>query len=602
MATATGLTAEQRGYSEVVSPSNYECYAFGAYNNPKCHQFLVLQKDDCAMACDNESKCKSFQVFQDQERGGTNSCFLFTDTFDGMTSTTQNDRKFANGTRKFIKPPSKVPDAETRLYAKPMNAGYYSRDSFLDSNIRRNFGDTSKIADMDKAPMMIYDRLYCQMNGNAPDFRYCAPIPSGNPNGIENYPTGMLVATGVTIGAGQGELGAVPFHTGVKACKIPGLVAMTQPTNASATDEPEPGCRTWNECNANDVAFNCGYNKLNNDWIIQNWDNLQNHLVNTLSTNVNAVKPRMSSVNDSIEVIQNVDSVKVAKSDYCKSVPLSTFVNDSTNSSFNRCSEFIQSQKNIRNIDEWYNFLLDRASKEDWRSAPSLVSDSCNKSSSPSTKDGCISALNNLNISDPFSTGVVQSLNDINANPGQESRIIQKHKDQVNSYCQKHQDREECSCRNAVEFGIAKCKPGIKGCEDMVEFQKLAESIDQNTALSTFIEKLEPRKLASACQRADVNTDGKLLRYGVESTKYIQLNNCILNLKNQGTINANNIVQKCEIFTAENDVPGAGGGAGGGGAGGGDDEKTSSWVWILLIAVIFLSLIGVAGIGIFALS
>ena len=536
-------------------------------------QSLKLERDDCAMACDNEPECKSFQVFTDKDSaaGRQRYCMLMHKDPRDVTME-QNPSEFSD-VEVYVRPTITPPNINTRLFAKK-NAEPPSYTG-LETGL------------LDGAGLFTGRQNGC---GNARP--WCDVQENWRDENII-YPTGMLTAAGGQVGAGKE--GMMQYHTGVRACShIPGVVTNTVPTNAAGNDQPNPDCRDRDTCNrVFEQHIYCGYRSLNNDWIIQNWDNLQSHLASTIGNTYTAPqRPGTPQAG-----IFQVDSVKVAKGDYCNTVPLSAFVSADLRP-ITKCKQFKEQEGG--SIDSWYQFILQRTQKEDWRPVPKVIVEGCKNSKTSAVIDACVGAIGNLTVSETLQPDVVLHVNEINEKSDQSPLIVQAIQAKVDAYCEKHQNSLQCACRNAVKLGIANCKPGIPGCEDMVEFQKLRDVVEDNTALAEFIKGAEPRSIASACVKADASRENTIFQYGKKTGNNIELNNCILKVDNEGgTIN--DIYQKCYTKTQRN----TGDGAGGGGAGAGDDEdegNTSAWVWILLIAVIFLSLIGVAGIGIFALS
>lgn len=589
MATATGLRAvEDRGYTKRDGFS----FAIDNKDSSKGYlQSLMLDRDDCAMACDNEPDCKSFQVFTDARaaRGFHRYCMLMhKDPNDVTLRTTVPE--YTN-VEVYSRPATKPNDkGDTRLFMlKNANPpGYKVFD-----------GQVFSLDD---------GGLNYQPANVGPVTNYYSDKQETGRNVI--YPTGILTNANFDLGLGDyGGDGIIQMHTGVKACnRIPGVVTNTVPTNLDGTGLPQgTGCSVGPDgdrpnCKSQDnVGLYCGYNKLDNPWILANWENLQSYLASTLGTEYKAPGRPDGKSKPQVGIFK-VDSVKVAKGDYCNTVPFSELTGRDLRP-ITKCKEFKTQDGGSK--DFWYQFILERAQKEDWRPTSNVIVEGCTDSKTTAVVNACAGAIGNLNVSEPLNPDVVLHVNEINRKRDQSPVITQAIQAKVDAYCEKHQNSLQCACRNAVKFGIANCKPGIPGCEDMVEFQKLRDVIEDNTALAEFIKGAEPRVISSACQRSDAIRENTIFQYGVPTGKSIELNNCILEVDNAGgTIN--DIYQKCYTKTQRNTGDGGGGGAGdGGGGGAGDDEeegKTSSWVWILLIAVIFLSLIGVAGIGIFALS
>jgi hypothetical protein len=540
-------------------------------------QTLILGKDDCAMACDNEPTCKSFQLFTDNPEGtGINYCMLMNKEPKDVTMP-QNPSEFTN-VEVFVKP-SVLTDKEkekiaTRVY------GLRSANTPPGPGYRRVDGNLKVPLDDGGLFIQNQDRCLGQYRGT-----FC----DGQETDNIILPTGVWTAAGGQVG--RGLEGGMQLHTGVKACDhIPGVVTNTIPTNKEGNNQPNASCIDG-QCYGQDDSYNyCGYNSINNDWILDKWSLLSNYLENTTTkTYTSFTRPDGTKQTG----ILKVNSVKVAKNQYCNTAPLVSFTKPDP---VNKCSEFVRSEVG-NTIDNWYIYLLKRAAQEDWRPAPSVVKDGCTTVNS-SVTPYCVSALRNLNVDDTMDQSVLQSLNEINGKENQSTETILTIKDKVETYCQKHQNSKACECRNADKYGITNCKPDIPGCEDMIIYQKLLEAVDENSVLNEYVKNFQPRALAGACQIADSVNENTVLQYGKAPKTNVNLNTCILNLKNQGQLTAENIVQKCEFtLKKDEDADRADGADGADGTSG-----SSTWIWILLAIVGLIVISGVAGIALFALS
>ncbi len=576
---ATGLrTVEDRGYTKRDEFS----FAIDDKNSSKGYlQTLMLERDDCAMACDNEPNCKSFQMFTDEEgsRGKQRYCMLMNKDPKDVTLRSKPS-EYTNVevySRPTVKPNAK---GDTRLFylksAKPPDYKLFDGTVFLLDDGGLNY---------QPAQIGGVNNYY----SDKPELRERNVI----------YPTGILTNANYDVGLGNvGGDGIIQMHTGVKACNfIPGVVTNTVPTNLEGTDVPQTGgCNGpgYTNCKAqNDVGIYCGYNKLDNSWIIQNWELLPSYLSNTLGIEYKApIRPDGTSQTG----IKKVDSVKIAKNDYCNTVPLSTFTDARPAA---KCSEFVKSE--IWNtMHTWYEYLLIRAAKEDWRSAPTVVREACT-STNATIGPRCVGAIRTLNVDDELTSNVIQSVNDINRTVNQSTEVITAIRDKVETYCQKYENSKECSCRNAVKYGVKDCKPDIPGCEDLLTYQKLLESTTKTDVLNEFVKNFPSRSLAGACKIADSVNEQTILQYGKASSTALNLNTCIQRLENEGQLTAENIVQKCEFRTKEE---GGTDGAGGADGADGEDEESgsSTWIFILLGILSLFLLLGGAGIALFALS
>lgn len=571
---ARGLTAEERGYRQYTGTQfNYSKGANGYM------QTLLLEKDDCAMACDNEPTCRSFQTFNNGL--GRNTCVLYNKQSSqftgGQPDSSQKDMKHFDKTSSTL-PPESLARLFTFENPKDIQNGY------------RNGADNITLNEGGLFFNQCSDCTTCDDPNDWCDW-------SWNPSGI------MIAGQNQPRGVGA-NAAALQLHTGIKACnRIPGLVVNTVPTNSNGTDRPWTGNDEW----ANDARIYCGYNKINNDWIIRNWDNLNTYLTNTTNINYTVPKRMFARPDGSDQIgITKVDSVKVAKNDYCSTVPLTTFKDPNPEG---KCKTFIQSQGG-GSINDWYKFLADRAANENWLPATSVIRDACRNPNS-TTQNSCQNAIINLTKNENYNSSVVNDLNIMTTSDSTATGIIADSiKNKIEDYCATRQDADECKCRNAVKYSIQNCRSDIKGCEDLMEYKKVRDAVsDVNSPLYTFLNTLQPRVLAQACKTADADNSG-ILRYGNTKGMNVELNQCVFNLKNEGNLTADKIQQTCKIQSNQGGTgTGAGGGGTGTGGGGGtgtggdgtDGTTSNTWIWILVIGVILIFM-SLSGAGAFVIS
>jgi hypothetical protein len=549
MSGARGLTVQQRGYTLHTGTNfNFEKYKNGYM------QKLLLKEDDCAMACDNEPSCKSFQVFNDGSKGDRSTCAIYTkkstEFTGGAPDSTQKNMKHYNKTSTTV-----VPEGLAKMFVL-RNAVNQSPDG-ADNGILLDDGGVFYNGTNTKDITCDDPKDWCDYQSN---------------------PTGMYIAR-ENVPAGTNHSSAsMQLHTGVKACAIPGVVVNTVPTDRNGTDRP------WQTQWLDNSYIYCGYNSIDNDWIAKYWETLDTYLKNT--TDISYTVPKSNFVKDDGGQDQTgifkVDSVKVARNQYCNTVPLSTFTSDLTATS--RCRN---TKMSAGGLDDWKKFILDRASREDWSKdrVPELITSSC-QTDNDVISPYCKTAVNVLQTSDNFSQVLKTGLNTLTNYD--KNGLSENVKTKIEEYCAKNESAEECGCRNAVVYGVNNCKPGITGCEDMIEFKKVKDAIpDTTNPLYQFLNAINvPRALSQACKIADENNSGLKLRYGKKpNDASIILAPCIQKIVNEGgEINAQNITLKCQTQINQYMDKTSSTNVNKSQDSGQEDTTTSSkaWIWILL--------------------
>lgn len=570
MSGPRGLTTQDRGYIKNTGTQfNYEKSKNGYM------QTLLLKQDDCAMACDNEQTCKSFQVFNDGNKGDRSTCVLSNIKSSNFSGSAPNSSQ--KNMNQFDKPPTTiVPNGIARIF-----------------QLRNALNQSPDGSD----PGILLDDGGVFYNGTDTKDQTC--ISSTNWCDYQSNPTGMYVAPENVPAGTNHSSSSMQLHTGVNACNIPGVVVNTVPTDKNGTDRP------WQTQWMDNSYIYCGYNTLDNDWIAKNWDVLSSYLKDT--TNVSYTFPQRNVIrpdNSSQTGISKVNSVTVAQNDYCNTVPLSTFTTDTTANS--RC-------KNVKTgaggDDDWRQFLLDRAAKEDWSKdrVPDLVTYGCNTDNQTIIHPHCTNAIGNLQTNDKFSQNVITTLNAITT--ADKYGVSQDTKNKIDEYCAKNESATECGCRNSVKYGVDNCTPDKAGCADMIEFKKLKNSIpDVNSATFQFLKAINlPRELGQSCKVAD-STTGQVLQYGKKGAgPAINVVDCVQTVINQGQITADKISQSCSVAITQTQNNGGTttttSGSSGASGGGGDQTTTSkAWIWILIAVIVVCASLILGGGGFFLIS
>lgn len=578
-------TVAERGYN----PYTAKKYNFNdsTKNTPDYLQTLILDDDDCAMACDNEPRCKSFQRWENKLASNRKFCILYKKPGAEITNTTPDEPRMTN-VRHFDKPTTRDTLSKTRLFVK-------QKDMSVDPAPKGYVG---------------FDPLILDDGGKFTVLQNACQFANRNECDIGDAPSGHLVAVGGHYGTGKD--GLLAYHTGVKACSIPGVVTNTIPTNVNGDQDPQALCPTEEKCDGKDVAVYCGYNTIDNDWIADNWDSINDDtFANTRFNSYIAPTRRERDGSQSRqEGLFQVKSSNLVKWDYCNTVSFNSFVSDTDTRPLNRCKNWV-TQNNYDNPDSWNKHILDRASNEPWFGpdvsvkVPGMISSLCTDTNYSS----CAGAIKNAHTDETWNPQTINSFNTMMSKSTQADVINSIH-DKVEEYCQTREGNDECKCRNAIYYGINNCKDGIKGCEDIMAYQKLAQNVTEQAALNKIITDLSPEKLSAACKAAETvgtNPDVEpVLRYQKTEGLNVNLNACVQSLVNQGILDVNQINQKCYNLTTAV-TGGKSGAAAGGGGGDGSDGTPSSGsgsllIWILVAAFVFIAFSGLGGLALFATS
>lgn len=340
-------------------------------------------------------------------------------------------------------------------------------------------------------------------------------------------------ASGGQIGQNGRSRFCLAPGTGAKTCDhITGKVSSVRATNEAGTGGPS-------QSDTNDVGFVCSYNDIDNAWIQSNWNSLSNFF--------------------------DAENMEKVKQQFCDTSSPATIAGSPGN---NYCKQFILNKNGQQPDSVWYNYLTDNMSKRSgWSSdqdAIRLVVQSC-KNGGADTGIGCNTAINTLPVgSVNWSSPLISGLNDLNSStvPADQLKTLSE---KVDEYCSTQETAAECSCRNAVKYGVDGCTADKPGCADLFAFKTFKDSLSASGTpnygnIMTLINGIRPRVQAQACIRSDGADSENILQFKKPQVgDKIQINACIQTLQNSGTLDVNKIDMACDISAPQTTTaPGTG--------------------------------------------
>jgi len=520
-----------RGYTQTntINPWGDDRSPDWTNHKKRGERLWVNNADDCAMLCDQWYLCKSFTMSNDPgTNGGQSICYLNMEPTAGFTSSMDKSSQWIKNPQNYDKTGSSTVPS-TRFTTLDINN---ENGPSLDTSAKWSCTGRNCCTPSDATTGGTTGYLLQGAKGGGDNNDHC----------------------GTYVGSASG------------ACGIPGKVVRTTAPTTS--------------------GWKCHYNTIDKQWIIDNWNNINQRFDETNTNNI--------------------------KDDFCANTISSA---DITGIHNQKCKTWYKSTSGNNTDTEWYKYLIAKSvNKTGWqsdRSSQQLLVQSC-KTGSIDTSNECKNALGKIDTGSSWASNFIDSLNEVTTSTLFSIDLVSIAKQKTEAYCAANQSRPECACRNAIVLGLGRCATGIPGCEELVQYQKLQTTLQalpqtsQTQALLADIRNIKPRSQASACLNAYEGTTSSVLVYDRKGPgDIITMNNCIQDINNWGTIDSNNIEMSCNITNTAS--PGSSSdnsgksssdnsGKSSSDKAGKSSTNTTNWTLIITVIIILILIIGVGGV------
>ena len=497
----SSITPENRGYIKVNQGSLYSQSLIKPSGTP-------LSLNGCAMGCDKNPNCKSFQWAQ-----RTNNATVKYGACWFRTTTTPTAGGTANSTAVTYNKPTVSPSKPTGLVLTgPM------KNPAIDAG--NNYYPACQVygtSNLYEGHVIPYFR------GFPGDFD--SIILSTNQGNAQNH--GCPYGNGRTSVVG-------PLYVDPSACMLPGEVYTTDYVNlGNGLDNG------GNQVGDGSIGYKCTYSNLDSAWVFSNWTNLASYL------------------NSQTDIIN-------AQYRACSTLSANDLMNRDQSSNGYMCYQLANQTGTLK---QYYNLVAQNSSNVlDKPGNFEALANACDTKAHPGNSADslvCAEALNTI-PSDNWNSLIIGGINSFNTAAegvgNYTSDEMTAIKNRIEAYCSKPNSNSNpyCGCYNVLHYGVEGCKSTITGCDATV--MALQSKVNAAGAQSLY-QNLDKAQRASA--HACNVTDNSVAIYGPEISIDVQFAACNSAISASGSTISGGVSQVCNIG-----LGGTGGSPPAGGTGG----------------------------------